>query len=91
MLGKASVIKTRNQVKDILNNVNSELLILKGLNTVDTDLYNQYSKALNDWGTIGYSIIKEIKAGNITAATNDILNKCTPALDNVIKIGRAHV
>ena len=84
---KSSYNTYESDVKDILNNVNSELLILKGLNTVDTDLYNQYSKALNDWGTIGYSIIKEIKAGNITAATNDILNKCTPALDNVISIG----
>ena len=71
---KSSYNTYESDVKDILNNVNSELLILKGLNTVDTDLYNQYSKALNDWGTIGYSIIKEIKAGNITAATNDILN-----------------
>ena len=84
---KSSYNTYESDVTDILNNVNSELLILKGLNTVDTDLYNQYSKALNDWGTIGYSIIKEIKAGNNTAATNDILNKCTPALDNVISIG----
>ena len=84
---KSSYNTYESDVKDILNNVNSELLILKGLNTVDTDLYNQYAKALNDWGTIGYSIIKEIKAGNITAATNDILNKRTPALDNVISIG----
>ena len=84
---KSSYNTYESDVKDILHNVNSELLILKGLNTVDTDLYNQYAKALNDWGTIGYSIIKEIKAGNITAATNDILNKCTPALDNVISIG----
>ena len=84
---KSSYNTYESDVTDILNNVNSELIILKGLNTVDTDLYNQYSKALNDWGTIGYSIIKEIKAGNNTAATNDILNKCTPALDNVISIG----
>ena len=84
---KSSYNTYESDVKDILNNVNSELLILKGLNTVDTDLYNQYAKALNDWGTIGYSIIKEIKAGNSSAATNDILNKCTPALDNVISIG----
>ena len=84
---KSSYNTYESDVKDILNNVNSELLILKGLNTVDTDLYNQYAKALNDWGTIGYSIIKEIKAGNSSAATTDILNKCTPALDNVISIG----
>lgn len=84
---KSSYNTYESDVKDILNNVNSELLILKGLNTVDTDLYNQYAKALNDWGTIGYSIIKEIKAGNSSAATNDILNECTPALDNVISIG----
>ena len=84
---KSSYNTYESDVKDILNNVNSELLILKGLNTVDTDLYNQYAKALNDWGTIGYSIIKEIKAGNSSAATNDILNKCTLALDNVISIG----
>ena len=84
---KSSYNTYESDVKDILNDVNSELLILKGLNTVDTDLYNQYAKALNDWGTIGYSIIKEIKAGNSSAATNDILNKCTPALDNVISIG----
>ena len=84
---KSSYNTYESDVKDILNNVNSELLILKGLNTVDTDLYNQYAKALNDWGTIGYSIIKEIKSANSSAATNDILNKCTPALDNVISIG----
>ena len=39
------IIHMKVMSRDILNNVNSELLILKGLNTVDTDLYNQYSKA----------------------------------------------
>ena len=47
--------------------------------------YNEYSSYLSQWGNIGYSIIENIKKGNKDKATEEILNKCTPALNKVVE------
>ena len=75
------------KVKEQLAEVNSELQALKKTGIISDDLYSQYSKALNDWGTIGYAIMEQIEAGNDKDAQDAILNQCTPALDQVIETG----
>ena len=74
-------------VKDQLAEVDSELKALKETGIVTDDLYQEYTTTLSDWGNIGYSIIEQIKNGDLVGATDAILNQCTPALNNVVSIG----
>ena len=73
-------------VKRLLSEVDSELQILKKSVVLSDENYDEYAKALSDWGKIGYSIIEEIKNGNDENATDAILNNCTPALNKVVEI-----
>ena len=72
-------------VEDLLAEVGSQLEIMKQTGVVPDELYTEYSSALNDWGNIGNSIMKEIKAGNRDEAIEDILNECTPALNKSVE------
>ena len=75
------------EVESQLNEVDSEIKSLKQTGIVDDNLCEQYSQALQDWGTIGYSIMEDIKNEDIAKATDKILTQCTPALNNVVDIG----
>ena len=72
-------------VENLLAEVGSQLEIMKQTGVVPDELYTEYSSALNDWGNIGNSIMKEIKAGNRDEAIEDILNECTPALNKSVE------
>lgn len=73
-----------NQVKTCLDEVDKELKALKDTGVVEDKLYQEYAKGLNDWGTIGYAIMEDIRAGNDEDISDAILNKCTPALNDVV-------
>ena len=72
-------------VKKLLTDVDSQLQIIKKSGVVSEADYNEYSSYLSQWGNIGYSIIENIKKGNKDKATEEILNKCTPALNKVVE------
>ena len=72
-------------VENLLAEVGSQLEIMKQTGVVPDELYTEYSSALNDWGNIGNSIMKEIIAGNRDKAIEDILNECTPALNKSVE------
>ena len=59
--------------------------IIKNKGVVSEADYNEYASYLSQWGNIGYSIIENIKKGNKDKATEEILNKCTPALNKVVE------
>ena len=75
-------------VQEILDDADSELKIIKKTGIVSEELYQEYTAALSDWGTIGYAIMEKIKEGELESATEAILNECTPALDRVVEIGQ---
>lgn len=75
-------------VENQLAEVDTELKALKGTGMVSAELYKEYSDSLADWGTIGYSIMEQIKSGKINEATAAIINECTPALDKTVEIGK---
>ena len=77
----------KQNVEEILAEVDSELKILKGTGVVSDEQYQEYANSLSDWGTIGYSIMQDIMDGNIENANDAIINKCTPALNKVVEIG----
>ena len=72
-------------VKKLLMDVDSQLQIIKKSGVVSEADYNEYASYLSQWGNIGYSIIENIKTGNKDKATEEILNKCTPALNKVVE------
>lgn len=72
-------------VKKLLTDVDSQLQIIKKSGVVSEADYNEYASYLSQWGNIGYSIIENIKSGNKDKATEDILNKCTPALNKLVE------
>lgn len=76
------------EVEDKLAEVDSELKILKNTGIVSDELYQKYADSLSAWGNVGYSIMEEIKGGKIAEATDAIINECTPALNNVVEIGK---
>ena len=76
------------EVKDKLAEVDSELKTLKNTGIVSDELYQEYADSLSAWGNVGYSIIEKIKGGKIAEATDAIINECTPALNNVVEIGK---
>lgn len=73
-------------VVDSLLEVENELQVLKENNLIDEELYQKFSAALNNWGTIGYDIINDIKSGNKDAAAKKIMEECVPALNEVESI-----
>lgn len=77
----------KQNVEEIMAEVDSELKVLKGTGVVSDEQYQEYANSLSDWGTIGYSIMQDIMDGNIENANDAIINKCTPALNNVVEIG----
>ena len=73
----------KNNVKTVLTDSQTQLDIIKNTNIIDDDLYNQYVKALNEWGNIGYDIINQIEKGDLASAKNKIHTVCTPALMSI--------
>lgn len=76
----------KNNVKTVLTDSQTQLDIIKNTNIIDDDLYNQYVKALNEWGSSGYDIINQIEKGDLASAKNKIHTVCTPALNNLMSI-----
>ena len=76
----------KNNVKTVLTDSQTQLDIIKNTNIIDDDLYNQYVKVLNEWGSIGYDIINQIEKGDLASAKNKIHIVCTPALNNLMSI-----
>ena len=73
-------------VEKLLTEVDNELKTLKKTGVVPDADYEEYASALSDWGTLGYSIIEEIKNGDREKAIDAILNECTPALNKLVQI-----
>lgn len=72
-------------VEKLLTDVDSQLQIIKKSGVLSEADYNEYSSYLSQWGNIGYSIIENIKKGDKDKANEEILNKCTPALNKVVE------
>ena len=73
-------------VEKLLAEVDDELKTLKKTGVVPDADYEEYASALSDWGTLGYSIIEEIKNGDREKEIDLILNDCTPALNKLVQI-----
>lgn len=73
-------------IAKFLDDVDSQLEIIKNKGVVSDEKYTEYATALSDWSKISSSILEEIKSGNQQQGVEDILNKCTPALNKLVNI-----
>ena len=73
-------------IANLLNDVDSQLKIIKNSGVVPKKKYEEYATALSDWETICSSIVNEIKSGQKEKGTEDILTKCTPALNKLVNL-----
>ena len=74
------------KIAKLLDDVDSQLEIIKNKGVVSDEKYTEYATALSDWSKISSSILEEIKSGNQQQGVDDILNKCTPALNKLVNI-----
>ena len=74
--------------KALLEDVDVQLKTIKKTGVVPEDQYNEYSKALSDWGNTGYSIMDKIKAGQKDEAVDQIINECTPKLNQTVELAK---
>lgn len=75
-------------VQDALDEVDLKLEELKETGLLEEQLYQRYVDSLNAWGTIGNEIIAKIKSSDKTGAVSQILNECSPALNEVVSISK---
>ena len=74
--------------KNILKEVELQLKIIEKSGVVPEEYFKEYSQALSDWENTGYSIIDKIKGGQRDEAIDEILNECTPKLNNAVEIAK---
>lgn len=73
-------------IAGLLEDVDSQLKIIKNKGVVSEEKYTEYATALSDWKKLTSSIMEEIKSGNQQQGVDDILNECTPALNKLVNI-----
>ena len=85
---KSSYADYEETVEKYLSDINTQLDTIRKSGVVPKDLCDEYEDALSKWGSLGYDIMDEIKAGKDQKGTDDILNKCAPALDEAVLIAQ---
>lgn len=85
---KSSYADYEETVEKYLSDINTQLDTIRKSGVVPKDLCDEYEDALSEWGSLGYDIMDEIKAGKDQKGTDDILNKCAPALDEAVLIAQ---
>ena len=73
-------------ITKLLADVDSQLKIIRKSGVVSNENYEEYATALSDWEDISSSILKEIRLGQDQKGVDDILTKCTPALNKLVSI-----
>ena len=75
-----------NTITSLLADVDAQLKIIKETGVVSDKDYKEYATTLSDWYDISSSILEEIKSGDQKQGTEDILTKCTPALNKLVDL-----
>ena len=75
-----------NTITSLLADVDAQLKIIKETGVVSDEDYKEYATTLSDWYDISSSILDEIKSGDQKQGTEDILTKCTPALNKLVDL-----
>ena len=74
--------------KALLEDVDVKLKTIKKSGVVPENQYNDYEQALSDWSNTGYAIMDKIKSGQKDEAVDQIINECTPKLDQTVELAK---
>ena len=80
--------KYRTKVAECFTTINNELEALKKTGLIEDSLYQKYENDIADWKKISYEIIELINMDEKEKAHEVILEKCVPALTEVVKISK---
>ncbi|MBQ9989641.1 MAG: methyl-accepting chemotaxis protein [Lachnospiraceae bacterium] len=83
---KANWSAYRAKVDEKTAAIGEQLEILEQTGVIDASKVQEYSNKLDAWCVIGYDIMDMIEAGKTTEAREAIVNRCAPALDEVIAL-----
>jgi methyl-accepting chemotaxis protein len=70
-------------IKDVLNDLNTELATIKETGVVDEDTYNEYVDAITAWSSDANNIVETIVGGDKKKGNEMIFSSCVPALENL--------
>ncbi len=84
----SSYANYRSEVDEQMEEVGAQLTALKESKMLSDQMYQRYEGSLENWGIIGYQILKLIEAGERETAVQEILNHCAPALEEVITMSK---
>ncbi len=84
----SSYANYRSKVDEQMEEVGAQLTALKESKMLSDQMYQRYEGSLENWGIIGYQILKLIEAGERETAVQEILNRCAPALEEVITMSK---
>lgn len=75
-------------IQDDIDSIASNFEVLESSKDLNQDEVAAYKAAIDDWIAEANSIIAMLERGDLEGAKDDILNKCTPALEQVIQLAR---
>lgn len=78
-----STTEAKNEVPQIITQVQADIDAVRELNILDNALLEQYKTAINTWSEIGTRALKALESGNETSARRILTQECTPALARV--------
>ena len=79
----ANFAKSKEKFNESIVAINENLSKLKELNGINPDILSNYDSEIQNWLSIGDSIVKQIEAGNLPQASTMLLQQCTPTLEKL--------
>ena len=77
----------RAKVDEKTANIGEQIKILKETGMLEESIVQEYETKLNNWCEIGYEIMDLIESGKHDEAKKQIVERCAPALEEVINLG----
>ena len=75
-------------IQDDVASITSNFEVLEGSEYLNQEEVAAYKTAIEDWLTEANNIIAMLEKGDQEGAKDEILNKCTPALEKVIQLAK---
>lgn len=80
--------KYKDKINEHIEIIHTQQDILAETGVVDAKLCETYRTASEEWIGIAQEIIDDVEGGNRTEAAEDIIERCAPALDNLVSISK---
>ena len=86
---KTKYTEYEESINESINTINEQVEVFKQTHGTTDGLAAEYEKAFSEWFTIADDAIQALKAGNQENAKRIILDKCSPALNDLLVISHS--